>query len=85
MHWRSVPRRCRLRNAPRRPKQPRRVGRNPKRALTKYAQFVKANLPKYSQLPNRERLAAVAKLWKQQQQQQQQQQRQRQQPQKKRV
>ncbi|RNF08407.1 kinetoplast DNA-associated protein [Trypanosoma rangeli] len=45
-------------------------GEKPKRALTKYAQFVKANLPKYSQLPNRERLAAVAKLWKQQQQQQ---------------
>ncbi|KAF8291454.1 kinetoplast-associated protein [Trypanosoma cruzi] len=44
----------------------------PKRKPSKYAQFVKANLPKYSQLPNSERLAAVAKLWKQQQQQQQQ-------------
>ncbi|RNE98339.1 kinetoplast DNA-associated protein [Trypanosoma conorhini] len=40
----------------------------PKRAPSKYAQFVKANLPKYSQLPSKERLAAVAKLWKQQQQ-----------------
>ncbi|EAN85213.1 putative kinetoplast DNA-associated protein [Trypanosoma cruzi] len=44
----------------------------PKRKPSKYAQFVKANLPKYSQLPNSERLAAVAKLWRQQQQQQQQ-------------
>ncbi|PWU97733.1 kinetoplast-associated protein [Trypanosoma cruzi] len=44
----------------------------PKRKPSKYAQFVKANLPKYSQLPNSERLAAVAKLWRQQQQQKQQ-------------
>ncbi|ORC85629.1 kinetoplast DNA-associated protein [Trypanosoma theileri] len=40
-----------------------------RRPLSKYAQFVKVNLPKYSQLPHKERLAAVAKLWKQQQQQ----------------
>ncbi|KAH9577999.1 hypothetical protein LSM04_002115 [Trypanosoma melophagium] len=39
-----------------------------RRPPSKYAKFVKANLPKYSQLPNRERLSAVAKLWKQQQQ-----------------
>ncbi|KAF8291517.1 putative kinetoplast DNA-associated protein [Trypanosoma cruzi] len=42
----------------------------PKRKPSEYAQFVKANLPKYSQLPNKERIAAVAKLWKQQQQKQ---------------
>ncbi|KAH9578048.1 YABBY protein [Trypanosoma melophagium] len=40
-----------------------------RRPPSKYAQFVKVNLPKYSQLPHRERLSAVAKLWKQQQQQ----------------
>ncbi|ORC85627.1 kinetoplast DNA-associated protein [Trypanosoma theileri] len=40
-----------------------------RRTPSKYAQFVKVNLPKYSQLPNKERLNAVAKLWKQQQKQ----------------
>ncbi|KEG05965.1 kinetoplast DNA-associated protein [Trypanosoma grayi] len=44
------------------------TGEKKKRAPSKYTEFVKANLPKYNQLPHKERLAAVAKLWRQQQQ-----------------
>ncbi|KAF8288053.1 kinetoplast-associated protein 4 [Trypanosoma cruzi] len=47
-------------------------GPKPKRKPSKYALFVKAYLPKFRKLPNSERIAAVAKLWRQQQQQKQQ-------------
>nr|CCC93999.1 putative kinetoplast DNA-associated protein [Trypanosoma congolense IL3000] len=50
-------------------KSPSNTSRNAnKRPPSKYIQFVKANMSKYSQLPHRDRLVAIAKLWKQQKQ-----------------
>lgn len=37
------------------------------RRSSPYTQFVKANIHKFDQLPHRDRMKAVAKLWKQQQ------------------
>ncbi|CBH16002.1 kinetoplast DNA-associated protein, putative [Trypanosoma brucei gambiense DAL972] len=44
------------------------TGGGGKRKASEYTEFVKSNISKYSNLPQRERMTAVAKLWKQQKQ-----------------
>ncbi|KAG8339872.1 hypothetical protein ERJ75_000042000 [Trypanosoma vivax] len=60
---RATPYGSKSKKKPSKPKPARTDGR---RTPSRYAEFVKANIAKYAQLPQRERMTAVAKLWREQ-------------------